>query len=1176
VEFRILGPLEVIEGERNVALGGSRQRALLALLLLSPNQVVSSDRLVDDIWAGRAPEGAIHTLRVYMSRLRKALGTGGGEAVLVSRAPGYLARVGPEQLDATRFDALVVKGREQAARGDHDEAAATFAEALGLWRGPALADVADHFSFARVEASRLEEARLATLEERIEADLACGRQRDVLPELEALTRTYPLRERLWAHRMVALYRAGRQAEALRAYQEVRSLLGEELGIEPNTALSRLETAILRHDPELEPITQPRPATPLPLPVLLTDMGKIFVGRDADLNRLGQLWEEATTGDIRVTLLAGEPGVGKTRLAGELATQVHAKGATVLAGRCDEDLGVPYQPFVEALHHVVDHTPREVLSGCLGRYGGELTRLVPELVELVPGLASPLRSDPETERYRLFDAVAGWLASMSADRPVLLLLDDLQWAAKPTLLLLRHVARAAEPKRLLILGLYRDTELGRDHPLVEVLADLRRQGDSNRISLVGLDPSGVAAFMEEAAGHALDTDDLALARAIHDGTEGNPFFVREVLRHLVETGAVQRQEGRWGARPLIEELGIPEGVREVVGRRLSRLSGEANRVLRVASVVGLEFDLAVLRAATDGVEEESLLLAVEEATEARLVIEASGVAPRYRFSHALVRDTLYDSLSPARRMTLHRRVAGGLEAVYAGRLDDHLPALAHHYARATDPTEDTTRAVDYAARAGDRAFTQLAHDEAVVYYRQALELLRTAGDAPVEARRFELLIVFGEAQRCAGDPAHRETLLQAGSLAIQLGDAEGAARAALANKRGFFSHFGAVDLERVEALHAALDAVGASDTPLRARLLASLASESYFASDTLRHEYGRQALRIARRLGDPATLAEVLVAVWFATWDPTASSKRAELADELARLATESGDPVLEFDAGFALFHTASQQGDMERADAGLARCRSVAEQLGQPVLRWRSALMCTRRALAAGRLDEAERLASDAFRLGESAGQPDSATYLHAVLGLVRMLQDRFEEAAPLLQPFAHLATFRTVLGWCYAESGCPDEARAIVADVRAGGFAGIPRHHQWLIVLSMLSRASVRLGDTEAAAELYPLLLPHHSEIVGGHTTWIGPVAHDLGLLATALSRPDDAGVHFAEAAEIQVRIGARAVLVHTQLAWAQMLSDRGRPADAERARELLGQALATARELGLANVERRIVALL
>jgi DNA-binding SARP family transcriptional activator len=512
-----------------VELAGQRERALLVRLLVSPNQTVSTDRLIDDVWGDAPPDNALRALPVYISRLRKTLRAGGLDGAVVTCAPGYVVRLEAGDLDTARFEELAAAGRRHVAAGDTEAGSVALAEALALWRGPALADVAD-LSFARAAATRLEEARLAALEDRIDADLSCGRHAEVIGELGALVAAHPLRERLWGQRMLAFYRAGRQAEALRAYQELRGILVEELGVEPSAALVRLETAILRHDTELEwkparltaaaPVgvtvepAEPPGAPRLPLPHFLTDVGRIFVGREAEVRHLEQLWKEAAAGDRRVALLAGEPGVGKTRLAAELARDVYDGGAVVLAGRCDEDLGVPYQPFVEALRHFANQIPSEQLRPRLGRYGGELARLVPELADHIPDLPPPLQSDPETERYRLFDAVTAWVAAVSAEAPLLVVLDDLQWATKPTLLLLRHVVRSAEPMRILVVGTYRDSELVHDHPLIEVIAGLRGEAGVDRLTLTGLDDTAVAAFVEQAAGRTLDEEDLAFAHAVY--------------------------------------------------------------------------------------------------------------------------------------------------------------------------------------------------------------------------------------------------------------------------------------------------------------------------------------------------------------------------------------------------------------------------------------------------------------------------------------------------------------------------------------------------------------------------------------------------------------------------------------------------------------------------------------
>ena len=594
--------------------------------------------------------------------------------------------------------------------------------------------------------------------------------------------------------------------------------------------------------------------PIELPSLLTGAGRIFVGRAEYLERLRQRWKEALAGERRLVLIGGEPGVGKTRLATALAQQLHSEGALVLGGRCDEDLGVPYQPMVEALRHYVANAP----SPRLGHHRGELARLVPELPELVAGLPEPLRSDPETERYRLFDAVAVWLSDVSTERPVLLVVDDVHWAAKPTLLLLRHVLRTAEPLRLLVVATYRDSDVGRGHPLADLLADLPRLDGAEKLLLSGLDVPEVATFMERAAGHELDEDGTDLARAVWRETEGNAFFVVEVLRHLTESGALEQRDGRWVLARTVHDLGVPEGVRDVVGRRLSRLSDEANRVLACASVMGLEFDPAIIGAAS-GAAEDAVLAALEQAIAARLVVEVPGPVPRNRFSHALVRATLYDELSAARRVALHRKVAEAIEALHGDRLDDHLPALAHHWARASAPAAETGRAVEYARRAGDRALAQFANDEAAAYFRDALDLLDVAEVAPDDPRRLPLLISLGEAQQRAGDVTHRETLLAAADMARGLGDHESLAPAALANSRGFIASVaGTVDAERVAALEAAAAALPPDDSALRARVLSTLALELTFDADWDRRlSLSDEAVAMARRVGDPNALAHVL-------------------------------------------------------------------------------------------------------------------------------------------------------------------------------------------------------------------------------------------------------------------------------------------------------------------------------
>jgi class 3 adenylate cyclase len=921
--------------------------------------------------------------------------------------------------------------------------------------------------------------------------------------------------------------------------------------------------------------EPAAASTVPLPALLTDVGRIFVGREPEFERLGQLWKEAVAGERRVVLLAGEPGVGKTRLAAELAVAVHDQGGIVLAGRCDEDLGVPYQPFVEALRHFVDHTASEGLPQRLGRYGGELVRLVPELAQRVPDLPPPLKSDPETERYRLFDAMAGWLAAMSAEEPALVVLDDLQWAARPTLLLLGHVARSPDLERVLVVGTYRDTELGHDHPLVEVLADLRREGGVAGVSLTGFDPSGVAAYMEAATGHPLDGEELALARAIHEETEGNPFFVREVLRHLAETGAIERREGRWATRLPVDELGIPEGVRDVVGRRLSRLSGDTNQVLRVAAVVGAEFEWRVVQSA-GGVADEALLATVEEAIGARLVTEAS--AHRYRFSHALLRATLYESLTAARKAALHRKVAGAIESVHAHALEDHLPALAYHWARAVAPAAGNDKAVDYAARAGDRALAQLANDEAARYYGQALELLGPARSSSA-ARRCHLLISLGEAQRRAGDPCYRETLLDAARLAEERGDGAALGRAALANSRGVFSITGGVDTERVAVLEAALAAHWEGDAALRARLLANLAGELLYAPDQRRRfSLSEEAVAIAEVLDDPATLAHVLLARAGAILGPDSIGERHETALRLIPLAERLGDPSL---AAMAWWHrtvAALEAAQREEAERSLEACEVLSADLGQPNLRVFATLLRFVLLLIDGRFEESERLADHFLELARAAGWPDFALIHAAITASVRYEQGQLgeleEEIARAAAANPGFGSFQAYFALVYCEIGQDDQARAVLAGL-AGRLEALPREHTWLRAQVQAAAASAHLKDRALATRWYDVLAPYAGQAACTSVAWWGALDHYLGMLATTLRRFDEASAHFSAAEATHRRMKAPAWLARTRLEWARMLLTRRQLGDTERAGELLGQALDSARELGLAKVERRAVEL-
>jgi class 3 adenylate cyclase/tetratricopeptide (TPR) repeat protein len=604
-------------------------------------------------------------------------------------------------------------------------------------------------------------------------------------------------------------------------------------------------------PACEVVWEPAPASTIPLPPLLTGPGRIFVGRGVDLSHLRDWWEKASGGQGRIVLISGEPGVGKTRLAAELGRAAQAEGATVLAGRCDEDLAVPYQPFVEALRHFVDHVPTADLIGRLGRHPGELVRLMPDLGERVPGLPPPVRSDPDTERYHLFEAVASWLSGPEAG-PVLLVLDDLQWAAQPTMLLLRRVAEASKATKLLVVATYRDTELGRSHPLTDLIADLRRGPVVERISLTGLGASEVASFMEQAAGHDLDEQDQAFARDVYEETEGNPLFVAEVLRHLAETGLMYLEDGRWvfrGLQPF--HLDLPEGVRDVIGRRLARLSDDARLSLVHAAVLGRDFEFDVLARMGD-VSDDLLLNAVEEADSARVVAEVNGLASAtYTFTHALVRETLLADLSAARKERLHLRAAQAIEDVYSGRTEAQAAALAGHY-RLAGRSAPPGKVIEYALLAGDGAARCLAWEDAAVHWRRALKLMEEHGGDPrhraaLLSRLTDLMFVTG-LDRAQG--IHYAT--KALGVYVELGEKESVARMHSRLGRDMASFHSVMDVPRaLEHLRAAEQVLGRGGNSIAlAHVHVSLASAEAWA---MHAEAGlrsaQQAVEIAGRLGD---------------------------------------------------------------------------------------------------------------------------------------------------------------------------------------------------------------------------------------------------------------------------------------------------------------------------------------
>lgn len=899
----------------------------------------------------------------------------------------------------------------------------------------------------------------------------------------------------------------------------------------------------------------------------------FYGRSQHVARLEAARKEAGEGNPRLALLAGEAGMGKTRLATELARRANHEGEIVIYGRCEEELGAAYQPWIEALDHLVATVPERVVTDHVARHGGEVARLVPRLAERAPGLPEPTRSDPEAERYLLFGAVVGLLARAAEEAPVLLVLDDLHWADKPSLLLLRYLIGARTAARLLVVGTYRDTDLSGSHPLLAVLADLRREPGVERLHLRGLEDFELLALLEGLTGHELDEVGLELVQALNRETDGNPFFVLEILRHLGESGAVyQRGDGRWQFRRDLADVGVPQSIREVVRRRVDRLGEAATRVLSLAAVIGREFELDLLAAvATMG--EDDLIDVLEEATAAGIVDEVPGAPGRYAFTHALIEHVLYDELSATRRQRAHLRTAEALEELDRGESSARRDGqLAHHWAQATRPT-DTGKALEYARRAAENALAQLGPDEAVRWYAKALELLaQQTGHA--EAVRAELMVGLGTAQRQAGDAAYRETLLEAARLCQGLGHHDLLVQAALANTRGQVSRVGDLDEERVAVLRAALDAVGPGDDPRRARLLALLACEvSFTADDREMRSLADEAVAMARRVGDPATLSFTLHASFSAILLPDTLAQRLVTSAENVALSARLGDPVARWCAAFDRVLTAMEAGDIDEVDRHLAVVSATAEETSEPGQRYFAASVRAGRLLVAGRHNEAEAVANELMDIGLRSGQPDTAALYGAVIFAVRRDQGRLDELVDLLGEavvqYPSLAILRPTLALIHAELGRLDEASAILAQEAADGFARLPYNSGgWLSSLCTYAEVCAVVGAVEPARVLLDLIAPYADHVVCAGQFSSGSAQRYVALLAMVLGDHDRADAAFGAALAVNERIGAPVWAARTRLDWAAMLAAGG---EHDRARTMVAEAAATAAAFGCTLLERR-----
>lgn len=932
VQFRVLGRVAVTAGGDDVRIPGRRERAVLATLLAARRTVVSVDRLIEDVWGDGASATAAGSLQVAVSRLRSLIEPGRAPRqepkVLVSSGAGYALLAPPDDVDAERFATLVDEAHAALEVGEPERTLRLCQEARDLWSGAPFADVLDS-DLVTAERSRLEDLRLTSLELGAEALLALGRHALATGELEGLVAAHPFRERLWGLHALALYRSGRQADALDVLRRARRVLADELGVDPSPALRELEAGLLAQDGHLEgpsgraPVPARRGAAP-------TRRRDAVIGRRSALTALDSALEDVLAGvSGRVVLVSGEPGIGKTRVVTQLARTAEERRARVLWGRCHEaDVSPAYWPWVPVVRELAGPRPADAVRALLS-----------------PAEAS-MSSDASSAALRTYDAVTRLVAHAARESPVVVVLEDVHWADAASLQLLAYAAEALADAPVLLVATSR---LVADPPesLRACFAALARQS-ATRIALSGLVAAEVQALVGQLTGVSTDEE---LASVLTERTDGNPFFVIELVRLL----AAEERLHAAGARA----IEVPDGVGDVLRLRLARLDDDVRQLLCIAAVAGRTFDLDLLVQASGRPVDDVLDLL--DAAVASHTVEENASAGSYRFVHALVRETLYGSLSVARRGLLHARLAELLEPRLAAD-PDLVVEVAHHFVLGAALRPALVEpAVRHSTRAARVAEARGALDQALVHWEEALDAESREQSAP--RRRYDVLLGLGRARHRRGDVAgSRTALTEAVELGRSLGDPALMAEAATSFRGAGVWHwreFGTSDPMMVAVLEECLAALPPG--PLRARVQVSLAMELTYEWRSVEAEaVGAGAVDAVRPLEDHELFADVIVMRTLQLWGkPGAAGIRIDLAEEaLTRPLSLEQELYVRFGSAAARL----QLGDMSSAIAQMNRCVELTRRLRHsgadvPIAWW-----LYYRALDAGDVAAAEVLLQDALR----------------------------------------------------------------------------------------------------------------------------------------------------------------------------------------------------------------------
>ncbi|MCZ7439687.1 BTAD domain-containing putative transcriptional regulator [Micromonospora sp. WMMC241] len=1131
--YRILGPLEVTVGGTAVPIPAARHRAVLAMLLLSPNRDVARETLVDRLWNGTPPDGAVKTLQSYVSRLRTLLRADPGVAVVAGHdGRAYRIEVAADAVDAALFRRLVDEGRA-AARGSDDAGALdAFDAALGLWRDRPLVDLADEYRFVDGAVRAFEGLRVVAVEGALRAAAGLGRLAERVADVESAVERYPDRAVLRRLHLRALYETGRQADALAAYERYRRLR-RDYGLDPEPEVEEVYLRVLRQDPGLRgrPVEAPG-----------------FVGRGAQLGRLRAALAAAVAGRGRCVLVEGEAGIGKTALGTRLMDLAAADGVTIATGTPHDVDGHPaYRPWLQVLDAIPGGAPARTQLAVAGG---------------------------SSAREGQFAAVTDALRSAAARTPLVVVLDDLHEADAASVTLAQHVVRLLPGVRVLLLVLARDAA-GADPTTgwAEAAARLRRLPGVETLRLGPLDGAAVTALV----GHELGrSPDPALLAAVTDRAGGNPLFAVELTRLL----AGEQARGRVaGGRP-----GVPPLVRDVVRQRATALPQPCRDLLAFAATLGFEFEGHLLT--TGGtLSADQVAAALRTAVDHDFVEETPGRAGRYRFRHPLVHEALYDDVPSHRRERLHRRAAEVLERAHAAHLDRHAERLSHHWRRAG--TADRHRAYDWTLRAARQAAGALAWEEAARLLAVALDLRTPDGDRDDGAR---LRIELGVLQFKAGlAGAAGRTFLAAVAEADR---PEVYVRAVLALADAAIYLTGLLTPDTAaEMLSRALASLGPHDTASRSRVLAHLAAVLVWHTDghtpanrERRDRYSREAVDLAHACGDRTAVRYALRARIDATWRPENPRERLDMAAELVSSAIHDGDRDLALEGERARFVAALELGRADLARAAADACAAAADELQIADRLFWACVQRSTLALMAGRFAAAEEAIVRAFELGAGlenrtlahvhTGVTAQVLLLHREIGRapatpaldLAVVERSMVELTDRLSQLS--AIWRLGMATFLLNSDRREQAHELYAEVLAGGLLDTPLGAQWLGTMALAADLSAEFGDVRTATEVNALLQPFAEQFVVVTFGFgnLGSVEHFLGRLATVLGDDKDAEERFHAAVTANRRLGAAPLVARSQVELGRLLSRT----DADRGRTQLALGAAAADRLGMAPLAR------